>query len=340
MKFSLPSSLALALIAVLIGLVLSVLNLNGVDNNTEVGTDHGIATQIQIPVKNNAVDNNENINILELKTFRFSSIDGSIKVDSDNILIIDQDLRHWLDFYLSAIGEVNLQQIITMMQQEIDKLPNPGRDQAHTIMDQYLAYKQELGEYDKRELLAVDSNNNIEQLSNRLDWQMRLRRRYLADDVVESFWHNDEVIDNYALEKLVIRNSDISDTDKEAQLLALEKSLPDSLASFKKELYVASNLLEKEKELSQSDDPTELRNLRIQEVGIEATDRLEAIDKTQNTWRLKVLSYRDEKQRLSAIEGMSTIDKENILAQYREDNFADNERLRLPAAVQLLSDTL
>lgn len=340
MKFSLPSSLALALIAVLIGLVLSVLNLNGVDNNTEVDTDHGIATQIQIPVKNNAVDNNENINILELKTFRFSSIDGSIKVDSDNILIIDQDLRHWLDFYLSAIGEVNLQQIIAMMQQEIDKLPNPGRDQAHTIMDQYLAYKQELGEYDKRELLAVDSNNNIEQLSNRLDWQMRLRRRYLADDVVESFWHNDEVIDNYALEKLVIRNSDISDTDKEAQLLALEKSLPDSLASFKKELYVASNLLEKEKELSQSDDPTELRNLRIQEVGIEATDRLEAIDKTQNTWRLKVLSYRDEKQRLSAIEGMSTIDKENILAQYREDNFADNERLRLPAAVQLLSDTL
>ncbi|MBL4797365.1 MAG: hypothetical protein JKY50_08120 [Oleispira sp.] len=340
MKFSLPSSLTLALIAVSIGLILSVLNLSGVENNSKVDIDHGITTQTQTPVKSKVVNNNETINILELKTFRFSSVDGSIKVDNDNILIIDQDLRHWLDFYLSAIGEVNLQQIISMMQQEIDKLPNPGRDQAHTIMDQYLAYKQELGEYDKRELLAVDSNNNIEQLSNRFDWQMRLRRRYLADDVVESFWHNDEVIDNYALEKLVIRNSDLSDTDKAAQLLALEESLPDSLSSFKKELYVASNLLEKEKALSQSNDPTELRNLRIQEVGIEATNRLEAIDKTQNTWRLKVLSYRDEKQRLSAIEGMSAIDKEHILAQYREDNFADKEKLRLPAAVQLLSDTL
>lgn len=89
---------------------------------------------------------------------------------------------------MSAIGEVNLQQIMAMMQQEINKLPNSGRDQAYKIMNQYLAYKKELGEYNNRELLAVDHHNDIEKLSNRLDWQMRLRRHLADDDVVESFW--------------------------------------------------------------------------------------------------------------------------------------------------------
>lgn len=341
MKFSLLSSLTLAFIAASIGFIISVLNLNKIEYATEVAIDNSFSVQPKMSLENKAINsNNKIIDILDLKTFRFSSVDGAIKVDANNTLIIDQDLRHWFDFYLSAIGEINLQQIISMLQQEINTLPNPGRDQAHKIMEQYLAYKKELGEYDSRELLAVDHHSDIEQLSNRLDWQMRLRRRYLADTVVESFWHNDEIIDNYALEKLMIKNSDLSATDKKEQLLALDKSLPESLYDFKQELYIASNLLKKEKKLSQSDDPTELRNLRIQEVGIAATDRLEAIDKTQNAWRLKVSSYRDEKQRLSKIEGMSTTDKAALLSQYREDNFKDKERLRLPAAVQLLSDTL
>ena len=339
MKFSLLSSLTLAFIAVSIGLVLSILNLKGTQYNTAVAIEHDMIAQVKIPQGNTTVDY-KNINILELKTFRFSSVDGSIKVDSTNALIIDQDLRHWFDFYLSAIGEIDLQQIIFMMQQEINNLPSPGREQAHKIMEQYLAYKKEVGEYDERELLAVDNHNSIEQLTIRFDWQMRLRRRYLSDNVVESFWHHDEIIDNYALQKLVIKNSDLSDTDKKAQLKALEESLPDALSSFKQELYIASNLLEKEKALPQSDDASALRDLRIQEVGVEATDRLEAIDKIQSAWRLKVMSYRDEIQRLSAVEGISTTDKAALLAQYREENFADKERLRLPAAVQLLSDTL
>jgi lipase chaperone LimK len=75
-------------------------------------------------------------------------------------------------------------------------------------------------------------------------------------------------------------------------------------------------------------------------VGVEATDRLEVIDETQNIWRLKVVSYRVKKQRLSEIEGISDTDKTAILSQYREDNFEKKERLRLSAAVQLLPDTL
>ncbi len=303
-------------------------------NNT--GIDNPISHQVSINTKTISSD----IKILELKTFRFSSVDGSIKVDSNNFLVIDRDLRHWFDFYLSALGELNLEQVMLMMQQEINQLPSPGREQAHELLSQYLSYKQELSEYDNRELLAVDQHSDIEQLSQRLDWQMRLRRRYLSPNVVESFWQHDEVIDLYALNKLMIKNSDLSLADKQQQLQALEQSLPDSLQTFKQDLYIANNLLKKEKALSATEDSSALRQLRIQEVGIEATDRLEVIDKTQAAWQARILAYKQEVLNLSEVEGMSTTDREGIITEYRQQNFSDKEQLRLKAAVVLLSEGL
>lgn len=337
MKFSLLSSTALILIAASTGLIFSNINTTEIIYLKSAPHSNTTTQPETTSSESNAVT--ESISILDLDTFRFTSVDGSINVDERNHLIIDQELRHWLDFYLAAIGEIELEQIVSMMELEIGKLPNPGQAQALEILKQYLAYKQELAEYDNRELLAIDQHNDIQHLTDRLDWQMRLRRRHLDDEVVEIFWHQDEVIDNYALEKLKIKSSNLSDVDKQERLLALDQSLPESLYSFKQELYIASNLLEKEQALIESNDPQALRELRIKEVGIEAADRLEKIDKVQNSWKLKVLSYHNEEKRLSKIVGMSDEDKATALSEYREKHFENKEILRLPAAVKLLSDS-
>ncbi|MBA35340.1 MAG: hypothetical protein CMI14_07895 [Oleispira sp.] len=339
MKFSLLSFATLSFVTVLTIFIVNTFNLNDSDTKHEslsIDQEEIVSPQSTTQPAPSEIDN---LNILELNTFRFSSVDGAIKVDKHNHLIIDEDLRHWFDFYLSAIGEIDINKITLLMEKEINALPSPGKEQAHNIMNQYLAYKRELAQYENQELRSVDGNHDIEQLSNRLDWQMRLRRQHLDDNVVESFWKKDEIIDSYALEKLKIRNSDISEADKEEQLEALENSLPEELYSFKQELYIASNLLEKEKELAESSNPTELRNLRIEEVGIEAADRLAEVDKSQQEWQLKVLAYRNEVQKISDSEGISNIDKEELISEYREENFSNTEILRLKAAVQLLSDT-
>ena len=339
MKFSLLSFATLSFVTALTIFIVNTFNLNDSDTKHEslsIDQEEIVSPQSTTQPAPSEIDN---LNILELNTFRFSSVDGAIKVDEHNHLIIDEDLRHWFDFYLSAIGEIDINKITLLMEKEINALPSPGKEQAHNIMNQYLAYKRELAQYENQELRSVDGNHDIEQLSNRLDWQMRLRRQHLDDNVVESFWKKDEIIDSYALEKLKIRNSDISEADKEEQLEALENSLPGELYSFKQELYIASNLLEKEKELAESSNPTELRNLRIEEVGIEAADRLAEVDKSQQEWQLKVLAYRNEVQKISDSEGISNIDKEELISQYREENFSNTEILRLKAAVQLLSDT-
>lgn len=339
MRFSLLSFVTLSFVTAFTIFIVNTFDLNGSDIKNELSPINQKEIASSQTIIQDTPSEIDNFNILELNTFRFSSVDGAIKVDENNHLIINEDLRHWFDFYLSAIGEIDIHKITLLMEKEINALPSPGKEQAHNIMNQYLAYKRELAEYENQELRSMDGNHDIEQLSNRLDWQMRLRRRHLDDNVVESFWKKDEVIDNYALEKLKIRNLNISEADKEVQLEALENSLPEELYAFKQELYIASNLLEKEKALPASSNPTELRNLRIEEVGVEAADRLAEIDKTQQDWQLKVLAYRKEVQKLSESEGVSNTDKEALISQYREDNFSSNEILRLKAAVQLLSDT-
>ena len=138
----------------------------------------------------------------------------------------------------------------------------------------------------------------------------------------------------------MIKNSDLSLADKQLQLLALEQSLPDSLQTFKQDLYIAKNLLEKENALSQTEGSSALRQLRIQEVGVEATDRLEVIDKTHANWQARVFAYRQEMLTLSEAKGMSTIDREGQISEYRQQNFSDKEQLRLKAAVALLSEDL
>jgi lipase chaperone LimK len=337
MKFSLLSFATLSFVTAFTIFIVNIFDLNGSDTKNESLSINQKEILSPQSITQPAPSEIDNLNILELNTFRFTSVDGAIKVDKHNHLIIDEDLRHWLDFYLSAIGEIDINKITLLMEKEIDTLPSPGKEQAHNIMNQYLAYKRELAQYENQELRSMDGNHDIEQLSNRLDWQMRLRRQHLDDNVVESFWKKDEIIDSYALEKLKIRNSDISEADKEEQLEALENSLPEELYSFKQELYIASNLLEKE--LAESSNPTELRNLRIEEVGIEAADRLAEVDKSQQEWQLKVLAYRNEVQKISESEGISNIDKEELISEYREENFSSTEVLRLKAAVQLLSDT-
>lgn len=278
-----------------------------------------------------------NINILDLKTFRFSSVDGKINVDSEGNLIVDRELRHWLDFYLSALGELELEQVIAIIEQKINQLPSPGREQAHQLFRNYLGYKTALSEYDERAALESNEIGSIEQLQGRLDWQSRLRRQWLSSDAVESFWKMDEVIDDYALQKLVIRSSDLNSEEKAAALEALEQSLPDELSSFKKEVYIASDLLIKEEALDVKGDSNSLRKLRIEEVGMEAADRLERLDVSQGSWNKKLEDYRDLKEKILSEEGLSEVDKQEQLDDYRNKIFTDKEQLRIDAALQLLS---
>ncbi len=289
---------------------------------------------VPVMVEKNEIQFNTQENILELSMFKLATVDGSIRADKDGELIIDRDLRHWIDFYLSAIGSLSLAEIRQIMIAEITLLPMPARDQALELLTDYLNYKEELANYDNQNKEIVDY---LDSLQHRHDWQKRLRRQILAKEAVEAFWHLDEIVDDYALAQLVISASDNSEEDKVMQLEHLDLALPIELKSFRDNLYIASNLQESVNAYRQQGGSEEnVRQMRIEQVGIEATERLEQLDKKNELWLHRIRAYANEVKSAAQTEGLSEQDKEQQLKRYRENNFEINEQLRLDSALHLL----
>jgi lipase chaperone LimK len=276
--------------------------------------------------------------ILKLKMFKLASIDGDIRFDEDGALIIDRDLRHWIDFYLSAIGELTLAEIRKLMDEKIAQLPQPARDQAEKLLAEYLSYKEALASYEDQFKHLV-STNHIENLQQRHDWQKRLRRESLSSEAVEAFWQLDELVDDYALEQLVINGSDSSQEEKAQQLADLDTALPQELKDFRRDLYVASNLQEKvASSREEGNDDEAIRQLRIEQVGLEATDRLEALEIKQDLWIKRIHDYANEIKVVSAIEGLTEQDKQERIESYQQGNFDKAEQLRLDTALSLIEE--
>jgi len=270
--------------------------------------------------------------------FKFSSVDGDIKADENGQLIIDRSLRHWIDFYLSAIGELSLAEIQQLMNQKIALLPMPSRQQAQKLLADYLAYKEALASYEDQ-FQQSGPTDHLENLQQRHDWQKRLRRQNLSQEAVNAFWQLDELVDDYALEQLVINNSDASEEEKMEQLSKLDNALPEELRDFRSNLYIASNLQEQVAQSRQQGDSDEaVRQLRIKEVGLEATDRLEALEAKQNVWQQRIVEYSNEVEAVAAIEGLTEQDKKEKIRVYQENNFSINEQRRLDTALSLLND--
>lgn len=275
--------------------------------------------------------------VLNLKTFRLTNVDGKLEQDAEGNLIINRDLRHWIDFYLSATGEVSLEDLIALMKREISLLDSPAKEQAMDILLSYLGYKTELSDYDEREALAIANMSTIEQVGSRLDWQKRLRREWLPEEAVDQFWQLDELIDDQAYQKLVINSSDLSDEEKTQQIETLESELPKEVTDFRQALTLSKDLMEQEKELIEQGRGDEIGKLRAGKVSPEAVKRLEAFDQQQANWHSRVEGYRNQTQQIESMEGISNTRKQELINEYQEAHFDEREKLRLPAAVQLIN---
>src|SRR5690554_7873783 len=93
----------------------------------------------------------EQIDLQQLQTFRGAVVDGALRTDHRGNLVIDMQLRHWIDFHLTAMGEISIDEIKLVMQQKIQELPQPGQQQALSLLDAYMGYLAALESYDIEE---------------------------------------------------------------------------------------------------------------------------------------------------------------------------------------------
>lgn len=267
------------------------------------------------------------------QSLRGTDVDGSFHVDAAGNLIITEDIRRIFDYFLSTIGEEPLASSVMRLRQYISgQLPEPARAQAHTLLSQYLDYKQQLImlERDYPQLASLEA------LRQRNRQVQALQARMFEPHVQEAFFALESEYNRFTLERMLIRQDpSLSDQAKGQAIDQLRASLPQSVQeAVVPQLHI--ELIEQTEALRTSGAGAEqIRQLRQQVVGAEATARLEQLDQQRAQWQQRLHDYLSEKQRIQSNKGLSELEQQRAIEQLAQERFDQHERLRLNAAEQL-----
>lgn len=271
------------------------------------------------------------IELQELQTFKGAVVDGALRTDHRGNLVIDMQLRHWIDFHLTAMGEISLDEIKLVMQQKIRELPQPGQQQALDLLDAYMGYLAALESYDIEEARRL-VEPRMSDMEARFRWQQRLRREWLEPLVVEAFFAGEESIDEYTLAAQRLRKDGAS----AEELAALETTLPEPIREMRAQSRQVISMGENESSMKEQGASTEeIQQWRIQEYGVEAAERLAKMDKRQSQWQQRLRGYQRYQQELTE-KNLPTSEQDKLLKNYQSRHFDQSERKRLNAAISLL----
>ncbi|WP_068827243.1 lipase secretion chaperone [Pseudomonas sp. BMS12] len=266
-------------------------------------------------------------------SFAGTQVDGQFRLDAAGNLLVSMDIRRIFDYFLSAYGEESLKASLARLQSYIrNQLQEPAQSQALALLAQYLDYKRQLVQLEKDlpQMASLDAMRQREQAVQ------ALRAGLFSPEAHQAFFGQEEAYNQFTLQRLAIRHdSSLSDQQKAEALDQLRAGLPEDM----QELLVPqlqSELRQQTAALQASGASSEqIRQLRLQLVGAEATGRLEALDRQRQQWQQRLSDYRQAKAKLEANGGLSETDRQAALQRLAAERFDERERLRLDAAEQL-----
>ena len=266
-------------------------------------------------------------------SFAGTAVDGQFRLDDAGNLLISMDIRRIFDYFLSAYGEERIQTSVARLQAYIrSQLDEPAEGQALALLEQYLDYKRQLIQLEK----DLPQMASLEAMRQREQAVQNLRASIFSPEAHQAFFAQEEAYNQFTLQRLAIRHDPALNEQQKAEAMdRLRATLPEDM----QEMLVPQLQAELRQQTAalqaQGAAPEQIRQLRLQLVGAEATARLEALDQRRQQWQQRLDAYRQEKARIEANSGLSEEDRQAAIASLAEERFDERERLRLDAAEQL-----
>lgn len=243
------------------------------------------------------------INMSQFKTFSGAEIDGEMIVDRNNNLIINQKLNDWFLSIYTLEGEINNDEIASIINSYIIKLPSPGKEQAQNVFQSYQDYFENINTLSSE--LIYDSNDNMtENILRNRDEKRRIRRVIFSDDTAEALFGWSEKIEDQYLWKI---------------------------PSFKRELRIRGEL-----------PPSTIIEESITVMNKAAVDsaqerNINKLSSYRFAWKSRIEKYNTFLNTLDQLD-ISEFDKDSAINEYQNEHFTKNEKNRLNAAVYLINN--
>ncbi|MCG2580201.1 MAG: lipase [Marinobacter sp.] len=256
-----------------------------------------------------------------------SAPSGWARVDSNGNLIPTPSLRQLFEYYLSALGEEPLRQLVARIEQELGRLVEPARSEALNILGNYLDYKLALGDLEAS--YGQGSVDSLGETERRMQEIQGLRRAWLDADTAEAFFAREEAVDRFQLEQRRIAGDNTLTEEQRAQArAAAEQALPGPLRRAREDTRRFA-----EYELARqnlADNPDALRAWREEAFGVKISQQLAEVEARQQAWEQRWQAYRQERQVLERA-GLAEPEREAAIKDLRGRYFSGPDRVRARA---------
>ena len=244
-----------------------------------------------------------------------TEVDGSLSMDEQGDLIVDLDTKRVFDYFLSMQGRVSDDQLLVLMDLYLrQRLSGAAIDQARSLFDEYLSYKQALMEFqppENQQLLSLSGleTPTADAIRARLHSINLLRRQYLNPVAADAFFGEQERYDNDQLERL---DQDASDQVGRDQRLMSEI-------------------------ISAAENDDSIYTLRQQRYGNDYAKRMRESDFRNRQWQQRLSSYHQQRQEILEQDGLSDFDRQSMISNLRKTEFSESEQSRIMASEVLMS---
>jgi lipase chaperone LimK len=241
------------------------------------------------------------------------------------------ELRRMFDYYLSALGEKTLDEIIVQIRAELDKMLKPSQaDAAKLLLDKYLKYKQDLIAVEQKER----PEGGVKAIRQRFNDMLELRGQIFTPAENEGMFGLDDAYDMDALERLEIsQDSSLSAEQKRDRYAALDATMPKALREERDAPRQIIMLEERAATMrAQGASEKEVFNMRAKALNPEAAERLAQVDREEAAWKGRINTYLQERSKLmQQLGGASAQEQETALTKLQQSLFNADEIPRLVA---------
>lgn len=255
-------------------------------------------------------------------------MDG-ITLHPDGKLQYSLQLRHLFDHFLGMAGTPErvpaARETLNQHLQAAAITPS-SREEALQAFDLYVEYLREAEQVGLNSYEAGD-------LQRTFDVLFGLRRSVLGTPLAEAFFGDEEAREQLIVEqRRVAADQYLSQAEREALYAELEEALPPHLQETRRQATAVTRLSQDTAAL-RSAGATEaaIQQMREQQVGYEAAQRLSELDQARAEWASRVEAYQRERDAVLAAGALPTEEHEAVLGELREQFFTEHEMRRISA---------
>ncbi|WP_349928529.1 lipase secretion chaperone [Acinetobacter sp. A1-4-2] len=248
-----------------------------------------------------------------------TEVNCQLRLDNANRLIVNEQTRNCFEYFITQYGEKDLKQIQhdfkTYIQQNYKE---PALGQIIDLWNRYINYREKLGDLQPPNIDKEDPQYYQSIFAN----MKNLRKQLFSDYEIEGLFGTEDTYHEYTLNRMtVLADKSLTEAQKAQKLKDLFNQLPEDWKANLEQLNKLEDLRKLTADIkARGGSAQDIHQMRMNLVGPEATQRLEALDEQRNDWKDKVNQYLDERDSIMK-SGMSDEAKQKAVQKLRIQHF-------------------